>query len=142
MKYILIVLLSLSLYSADNIQSNNEEIKWSSNYNMARYRATKEDKKVLVFISAKDSPYSDIMREDVFKHKDVVYLVNKYFIAVELSLGLDRIPVGIKVFSAPAVYFMTNKGKEVCRHIVGQVGVKKMIQMLEDAQNACKVIIK
>ena len=132
MKIILVIcLLSISLFSS--------EIKWSTNYNMARYKATKDNKKVLLFISAKNNPFSEIMKEDTFTHPDVVDIVNKHYVAIELSLGLDKMPVGIKTFSAPSVYFMTSKGKEICRHIVGEVSPKRMVKVLKEALISCEV---
>jgi thioredoxin-related protein len=116
MKYIfLIFFLITSIFATPNIS-----IKWLDNYHQARQVAKKENKNILLFISSKDNPYCDYMREDTLKYKPVIKQIYKKFIPVRLIIETDKIPVGIKFFTVPSIYLLTAKGKELKR-IVGDI---------------------
>ncbi len=131
MKYFLIVLfLTTSLFSS--------EIKWSNNYHMSRQKAKKENKNILLFISSKDNPFCDYMKEDTFLNDKIIDYINQDYIAVELSIEDRTLPKSIEIFSAPSVYFLNPMGKKIYRRIVGLVTSKQIIFFLEQIRKKKK----
>jgi len=96
MRYILInLILSCYLFSSS--------VQWSNNYDMTRQAAKKANKYVLLFISSKDNSYCESMEEDTFKNKIVMKYIKKDYLAVKLYIEDNRLPGGIKFFSAPSI---------------------------------------
>ncbi len=112
------------------------EISWSNNYHMARYEAKKINKDILLFISSVDNPFCDYMEEDIFKKKRIVDYINKDYIAVKLIIETDNLPQGLLIFSAPTIYFLTNKGKQLYKRITGEVTPKQILTFLKTIKKA------
>jgi len=123
-KYILI-----SIFFTISLQSSL--ITWSNNYHISRQKAKKENKNVLLFISTKkDNPYCEYMQKDTFEYKPIVKHINKNYIPVRLFVENNQIPMGIKFFTVPSVYFLNPKGKEISRRIVGDITPKQLEKIL------------
>ncbi len=112
------------------------EIYWSNNYHMSRFEARKTNKDILLFVSSIDNPFCDYMEEDIFKEEEIVELVNRDYIAVKLIIETDKLPTGLLIFSAPTVYFLTNKGKQLYHRIAGEVTPKQMLKFLININKA------
>ncbi len=114
------------------------QISWSSNYHMARYEAKKIDKDILLFISSVDNPFCDYMEEDIFKDQEIVDYIRRDYLAVKLIIETDNLPQGLLIFSAPTVYFLTNKGKQLHKRITGEVTPKQMLVFLREIKKTKK----
>ncbi|MCK5109936.1 MAG: thioredoxin family protein [Arcobacteraceae bacterium] len=129
MKIVLVnIFLTISLFAS--------QIQWSNNYHMSRQKAKKANKDVFLFISSVDNPFCEYMEEDVFKYENVVKYINKDYIAVRLVIEKDKLPRGIKVLSAPSMYFLTHKGKKLYKRITGEIARRQLIEILKEIQKS------
>ncbi len=128
-KFIVInIFLTVSIFAS--------QIFWLNNYHMARFEAKKINKDILLFISSVDNPFCDYMEEDIFKNKEIVDHINKNYLAVKLIIETDNLPQGLLIFSAPTIYFLTNKGKQLHERITGEVTPKQILKFLKEIKKA------
>jgi len=122
-KYILINILLTMAIQASSIQ-------WTNNYHLARQKAKKEHKSVLLFISSKTNPTCDYMEKDTFENRTVSKQIKDNYVPVRLFIEDDRVPMGIKFFAVPSTYFLNPKGREIRRRIVGEFTPKQLKKIL------------
>ena len=131
MRYFLISIILVNILFASSIN-------WSNNYHLARQQAKKEKKKVFLFISSHNNPFTEYMEIDMFENKKVIEAINKNYIAVKLYTQDNNFPKGLIFYSAPAIYFLDAKGKFFetrYKKIVGEITKNQMLKILKNIKN-------
>ena len=116
-------------------------IKWHHNYNLARYQAKKEHKNILLFITEKNNPFCEGMVEDMFIEEDIIDAVNKDYLAVMIDINEHILPTGLGPLYSPSLYFLTNRGKNIIRRVVGETTPREMRRYLKKVRKTQKIII-
>ena len=73
---------------------------------MAYDKAQAQNKIVMVVLSQEGCPACKYMKNVVFKNKNVVKAFNKKFLAVELDIHKDYVPLELEHVVTPTIYFL------------------------------------
>jgi thiol-disulfide isomerase/thioredoxin len=92
-------------------------INWQTNLDNAINLAKKQNKNILVFITAASCPYCELMEQEIFNDKEGVNYLGKSYVFVKLNLS-DAQKIFKDVYLTPTTYFITPK-KEILASQVG-----------------------
>ena len=126
MKKILIIMLFLatSLFA---------QMNWIGDLEDAYDKAEANHKIILVMLSQKGCPPCKYMKTIVFKDDKVIKEFNKNFIAVELDIHEDSVPLELVNFGTPTFYFL-NADEEILDRFVGYKNQKDFLAVLQEVK--------
>ncbi len=107
----LILTLFFSTFAFANL------INWQTNLENAVSLAKKENKNILVFVTAAGCPYCELMEQEIFNDKEGVNYLGKSYIFVKLNFSEAK-KIFKDVYVTPTTYFITPK-KEILASQVG-----------------------
>jgi thiol:disulfide interchange protein DsbD len=109
------------------------QMNWVGNLDDAYDKAEAQNKIILVMLSQKGCPPCKYMKTIVFKDKKVIQEFNKNFIAVELDIHEDSVPLQLVNFGTPTFYFL-NADEEILDRFVGYKNQKDFLAALQDVK--------
>ncbi len=123
MKKILIIVafLATSLFASMN---------WVGELEDAYDKAESGHKIVMVILTQKHCPACEYMENVVLKNDKVIKEFNKNFLAVKLDIHEDYVPLELKHFATPTIYFLDSDEK-ILKRINGYENEKDFIDELK-----------
>ena len=110
------------------------QMNWIGDLEDAYDNAEANHKIILVMLSQKGCPPCKYMKTIVFKDDKVIKEFNKNFIAVELDIHEDPVPLELPNFGTPTFYFL-NADEEILDKFVGYKNQKDFLAKLEKVRN-------
>ena len=110
------------------------QMNWIGDLEDAYDNAESNHKIILVMLSQKGCPPCKYMKTIVFKDDKVIKEFNKSFIAVELDIHEDPVPLELPNFGTPTFYFL-NADEEILGKFVGYKNQKDFLAKLQEVKN-------
>ena len=126
MRFFIIFLFAISLFSA--------EFEWVS-LEKAKEIAKKENKPIMIMVSAKDCSVCEYMDGVVFEDENVVEYVENFFVPVKLTLDEAK-KVGLNAFGTPTFYFVNGDLKPYLRPFIGAAKADVFLEKLKEYKKA------
>jgi thioredoxin-related protein len=103
MKNILMPLLfSLTLFGS--------QIEWQKDYESALAHAKESNKRLFVFMSAKECKFCKKLEETTVKDPEIVAKINKEYVSLYLDKDTDTYPSHLRTEAVPKLYFLDKEG--------------------------------
>jgi len=101
-------------------------------YQKALERAKKEEKLILIKLTREHCHFCKKMDREVFTESEVREALNKDFIVVEIDIGKEELPLGLKKGMTPTFIFVNNKEK-ILGKIPGSWTKEDFLEILKEA---------
>ncbi len=92
-------------------------------YKEALVLQQKTGKPIMLDIMRTNCHYCQNMQKKVFDNKEMSKWLEKRFIAVEINLDFDEIPIDVKVYFTPTFYFLDKK-QNIIKKIPGSWNIQ------------------
>lgn len=126
-KYLFLLVFVLST-------ANAEYIKWYYNYDKGHQEAVKQHKSIMLFLKD-DNAESVKMFEETFSNRDIIKIVNKNYISIQLPYGTDQFPLELYYTLEPAsLFFATEYEILFGEKFTGHVNSAKLLKVLKQYQ--------
>ncbi|MDA3945509.1 MAG: thioredoxin family protein [Helicobacteraceae bacterium] len=123
--FLILIFVTTSLFAVTD---------WAEDYKSALKEAKSQQKKVLVYFTKEGCEKCDEMAWTMNSDQDVSEYINTHFVAVALDLDYDR-RQGLKVYSAPTIYFINFNEKQIGDPVIGALGPKTFLLKLNEVEN-------
>lgn len=126
-KIILLLLISVMLFG--------DQIHWAKNFQSALKESKKENKPVMFVISSHYCDYCLLLDRTTFKDPDVIYYVNKHFVAIRSWIDKgDYVPKQLVQYSRmlPCTWILSSDAKPIYRPLLGYTKASAFEQLLSD----------
>lgn len=124
-KIFLILCLSFfSLHAADLI--------WTNSFAQALAKAQKEDKNIMVLITTKSCRWCRKLESETLTDEVVISRLNKDYVSVHLTRGVDEYPQYLEAPGVPATYFLDRTGQPLIKRVMGYWNVEDYLSYLDD----------
>ena len=110
------------------------QMNWIDDLEDAYDNAEANNKIIMVMLSQKGCPPCKYMKTIVFKNDNVIKEFNKSFLAVELDIHEDSVPLELVNFGTPTFYFL-NADEEILDRFVGYKNEKDLLDELQKVKN-------
>jgi len=130
---LLIIFSILTFLYSNGLTFNNNAIHYFK-YEKALQLAQKENKILMIKLTAEHCQYCKKMDREVFTKKEVISTLNKNFIAIEIDVDKDSIPLNIKRTMTPTFIFV-NKNQKIISKIPGSWNKKDFLDILKSVKN-------
>ena len=104
-------------------------------YTKALEHAKKEDKIILLKLTREHCHFCKKMDREVFTETEVREALNKDFTVVEIDVGKENLPLGLKKGMTPTFVFV-DKNEKIMAKIPGSWSKKDFLEILEEAIKA------
>ena len=115
--------------------SFESKIKWVKDFQTAITQAQKEHKPIIFIASKHECKYCKMLKETTLKDNQVIKMINKNFIPLNLYLDEETsfVPYMVAVYTKgfPTIWFLDPHAKALFQPIGGYIGSKTMIQALD-----------
>ena len=118
------------IYEFDQKMLEKHSVKYEG-FDKALARAKKEGKIIMIKASSPYCHYCKMMDREVLAAGEVVTLLQKSFIPVEVDVYKDPLPIGLKYKYTPTFFFIDGSGK-VLKTIPGAIGKEDFIKLLKE----------
>jgi len=118
----LIVLAYISLLQAGSILDD-------AGYKKVYADPQNNDKKVLMFYSAKSCPQCAYMKEKVFTDEAVAAYMQKHFAVLYKDIHTDELPDGFGYYGIPTMFIIDKEGRLI-KKIIGSSRAKPFLERL------------
>lgn len=119
----------IALLLAFTLQAKS--LNWEKDYETAKQKALKENKKILVMVSSPTCPECNYMKKEVFSQKKIKEYINKNFITYQFLHKSKEIPKQMQFWGIPRFYF-TSDGSNVTAKAMGGLKSKEFFNLLEE----------
>ncbi len=106
------------------------QMNWIGDLEDAYDNVETNKKIIMVMLSQKGCPPCKYMKSIVFKDDKVIKEFNKSFLAVELDIHEDAVPLELENFGTPTFYFL-NADEEILGRFVGYKNEKDFLDELD-----------
>jgi len=124
-------LFSMMFLSCDT-KGLTKEQSTKFTYKKALLLAKKENKIILLKITSKGCHFCKKMDEEVLKNKEVLAILDKNFILVEIDVNKDILPLELEYKVTPTFFFISDEEKIISK-IPGSWNKNDFIDLLEMA---------
>lgn len=122
--FLLLLLTFFSLHSA--------EIIWADSFKEALAKAQKEDKNLMVLITTETCRWCRKLESETLTDEAVVARLNREYISVHLTRGLDEYPPYLDASGVPAIYFLDRTGQPIIKRVRGYWNAEDYLSYLDD----------
>ena len=123
-----IFILALTVLSANA----TEYIKWFHTYESGHKEALKLEKPIMLFLKDDSSEESKKMFVKTFSNKEVIRLVNKNFVSIQLPKGTDQFPLELYyTLEFPTLFFATRYEVLYGDIFTGYIDSKKLSNLIK-----------
>lgn len=91
----------------------------------------KNSKIIMIDVMRTHCQYCIKMNEDVFNNKEMSEWLQERFIAVEINLDIDDMPLDVKVQMTPTFYFL-DKNKKILKTIPGSWDIENFKELVKN----------
>ncbi len=99
-------------------------------YKEALVLQQKTGKPIMLDIMRTNCHYCQNMQKKVFDNKEMSKWLEKRFIAVEINLDFDEIPIDVKVYFTPTFYFLDKK-QNIIKKIPGSWNIQDFKDLIK-----------
>jgi len=104
---------------------------WSSDFEEAIQKATKEEKKILVELVMESCPYCERIEKYVLSKDEVKSILEKHFVFLALDIDKESIPELFTSRMTPTFYFLSSDGQKILHEIKGAPAKSDFMNILE-----------
>ncbi len=104
-------------------------------YEKALKTAKKEHKIIIIKLTREHCHFCKKMDREVFSDKDIVESLNKNFIVVEVDIGKETPPLGLKIGMTPTFIFIS-EDEDIMAKIPGSWTKQDFLEILKEAVKA------
>ncbi len=114
------------------------ELSWADSYADAVAKAKAENKNVLVLISKDRCRWCKKLKTTTLQDEAVVARVERGYVAVEVTRGVDDYPEYLKAKMVPMSYFLYPDGSLIMRGVAGYWSTEDYMSFLDDVDYKIK----
>jgi thioredoxin-related protein len=122
--FLLLFLTFINLHAAD--------IVWAKSFSQALEKAQKEKKNIMLLITTETCRWCRKLESQTLTDEVVVSRLNKDYISVHLTRGVDEYPRYLDAPGVPATYFLDRAGKPIIKRVMGYWNVEDYLSYLDD----------
>jgi thioredoxin-related protein len=135
-KIVVLVFFSMMFLSCES-KISSEEKPEVSKYEKAMVIAKKKSQIVMLKLGSSHCRFCKKMDREVLASQEVLTLLNKEFITVDIDVEKDKLPLGLTYKVTPTFFFIS-KDEKVISKIQGSWNKKDFIELLEMVLNKVK----
>lgn len=132
-----LALLAPNLFAAQNGQ--DATLVWAKSYEEAFAKAKKENKLVMVMLTAQNCGWCKKMKTETLKSKEVIQKLSSSFVCVEIDRDADRYPEEFFYRMVPAYFFVNPANNAIVMKALGYSNEEAFLGWLEDAMRAAGI---
>jgi len=121
---ILLCVSFLSLHAAD--------LNWANSFKEALVQAQAEDKQMMVLITTETCRWCRKLESETLTDETVINRLNKDYVSVHLTRGVDEYPRYLSAPGVPATYFLDRAGQPIIKRVMGYWNVEDYLSYLDD----------
>ncbi|MCW8822298.1 MAG: DUF255 domain-containing protein [Sulfurovum sp.] len=125
--------VSTFIYDFDTKVIKEKSVKYEG-FDKALEKAEKENKIIMIKVMTKECHFCRKMDAEVMIEEEVIQVLEKDFVPVEVDISTTKLPLGLKAYLTPSFIFIDKKGR-VINNIPGSWNKEDFLDILKEAKD-------
>lgn len=124
------LLISLLIFSASLLAGG---INFEKNLEIAKEKALKQDKNLMIMYSTPTCPECNYMKKKVFKDKEIITYINENYVSVIMDIKKDKKQLPYEFIGIPTVFF-ADKNMNLLAKKIGGTREKQFLEIAKSTK--------